>query len=386
MRFHLEAVGLDDVGNEAKNPSHHGRRWIQSWQGHVGRNSKTVYTCRRIQRSVRSITKTLHDGILYSIFFFIFRFHPDPLVLNVYKSRLNHHIETGVGSNLKTRLSSDLQVNIESHEQEMIERMTALLPAERQQFSRNILPRRESFEVLYHLHFDNLCADFQEDIGFKFSLGFSALMKRFMMAGSSNKKAKYDQYTNNVPRSIGSGSPQTPTNEFVLPQDDWSVASKVAIATLTSQGTMGGLLVGGFLLKTVGWRVIAFSVGLYGGIYMYERLTWTNQAKCKEFKKQYVDHAARKLRLVVDMTSANCSHQVQQELSSTFARLCHLVDETTSEMKDNISGIDRKLQRLDDASNQAKLLKNQANFIANKLERFDQSFLTTGNHGDEESN
>ena len=74
---------------------------------------------------------------------------------------------------MKTRLSSDLQVNIESHEQEMIERMTALLPAERQQFSRNILPRRENFEVLYHLHFDNLCADFQEDIRFKFSLGFS---------------------------------------------------------------------------------------------------------------------------------------------------------------------------------------------------------------------
>ena len=45
---------------------------------------------------------------------------------------------------------------------------------------------------------------------------------------------------------------------------------------------------------------------------MYERMTWTNQAKCKEFKKQYVDHAARKLRLVVDMTSANCSHQVHK--------------------------------------------------------------------------
>ena len=77
-------------------------------------------------------------------------------------------------------------------------------------------------------------------------------------------------------------------------------------------GTIGGLLVGGFLLKTVGWRVIIFSVGIYGGIYMYERMTWTNQAKCKEFKKQYVDHAARKLRLVVDMTSANCSHQVHK--------------------------------------------------------------------------
>merc|ERR1712106_840978 len=57
-----------------------------------------------------------------------------------------------------------------------------------------------------------------------------------------------------------------------------------------------------------------------------------------EFKRQYVDHAARKLRLIVDMTSANCSHQVQQELSSTFARLCHLVDESTAEMKDSSLG------------------------------------------------
>ena len=109
---------------------------------------------------------------------------------------------------------------------------------------------------------------------------------------------------------------------------------------------MGGLLVGGLLLKTVGWRVIAVSATIYGTVmselsdtryqynqimiiisqvYLYERITWTNQAKLKEFKRQYVDHAARKLRLIVDMTSANCSHQVQQELSSTFARLCHLV-------------------------------------------------------------
>ena len=73
-----------------------------------------------------------------------------------------------------------------------------------------------------------------------------------------------------------------------------------------------GLLVGGLLLKTVGWRFILITGGFYASLYLYERLTWTNNAKCKEFKRQYVEHAARKLRLVVDMTSANCSHQVQQ--------------------------------------------------------------------------
>ena len=108
----------------------------------------------------------------------------------------------------------------------------------------------------------------------------------------------------------------------------------------------------------MGWRVVALSGALYGTIYAYERLTWTNQviekillnmflelgnifkgfcfsesgsvsprssfqfplsqAKLKEFKRQYVDHAARKLRLIVDMTSANCSHQVRLALPPTI--------------------------------------------------------------------
>lgn len=66
------------------------------------------------------------------------------------------------------------------------------------------------------------------------------------------------------------------------------------------------------MFKTVGWRLIALTGAVYGTLYAYERLTWTNKAKERVFKKQYVDHATRKLRLIVDLTSHNCSHQVQQ--------------------------------------------------------------------------
>ena len=51
----------------------------------------------------------------------------------------------------------------------------------------------------------------------------------------------------------------------------------MAIATIGSQGTMGGLLIAGFLLKTVGWRVIAATGAIYGCVYLYERLTWTTK-------------------------------------------------------------------------------------------------------------
>lgn len=50
---------------------------------------------------------------------------------------------------------------------------------------------------------------------------------------------------------------------------------------------------------------------LYGCIYLYERLSWTNSAKERAFKAQYVRHATKKLRMIVDFTSANCSQQVQ---------------------------------------------------------------------------
>merc|ERR1719282_924830 len=306
-------------------------------------------------------------------------FHPDPLVVNVFKSKLNHHLESGVGSNLKARLSSDLQLNMETQQKDMMERMTALLPLEKQTVSRNILPRREAFEVLYHLNCDNLCSDFQEDLSFKFSLGFSALMARFMAGNGGKKRNGHQSYNpspyGGLPRQMSYSAPETPSNEFQLPQDEWGLATKLAIASISSQGTMGGLLLGGLLLKTVGWRVVALSGALYGTIYAYERLTWTNQAKLKEFKRQYVDHAARKLRLIVDMTSANCSHQVQRELSSTFARLCHLVDESTAEMKEEAKSLEREVRQLEEIASRSKVLRNQATFLGNKLEMFSTTYL-----------
>jgi mitofusin len=58
--------------------------------------------------------------------------------------------------------------------------------------------------------------------------------------------------------------------------------------------------------------VIAVTGALYGLLYLYERLTWTTRAKERCFKQQYVEYASSKLRLIVDLTSSNCSHQVQQ--------------------------------------------------------------------------
>ncbi|KAJ3662897.1 hypothetical protein Zmor_007215 [Zophobas morio] len=304
-------------------------------------------------------------------------FHPEPLVLNVYKKELHLHVETGLGSNLKARLSTALAMNMEASQREMTERMENLLPENHLANSNIILPRRQPFEILYRLNCDNLCADFHEDLEFRFSWGITTLIQRFAGSGANflALKNKRESPQNSV-------IPSTPTDQYdgrVLyagpALEDWSLISRLAIMGVTSQGTMGCLLVSGFLFKTVGWRIIAVTGAVYGCLYLYERLTWTNKAKEKSFKKQYVNHATRKLKMIVDLTSANCSHQVQQELSGTFARLCHVVDEATGDMDKQFKELEKDVATLENAASRAKVLRNKANYLAHELELFEDAYL-----------
>ncbi|KAF5292627.1 hypothetical protein FQA39_LY13960 [Lamprigera yunnana] len=304
-------------------------------------------------------------------------FHSEALVLNVYKKELYTHVENGLGSNLRARLSTALALNMEASQHEMTERVESLIPPSQRGMAGIITPRRQPFEILYRLNCDNLCADFREDLEFRFSWGITALIQRYAK-GSSNSlllKNKRESPTSSI-------IPLSPSDQLdgrlMLPgasTEDWSILTKVALASVTSQGTMGGLLVAGFLLKTVGWRVIILTGAIYSALYLYERLTWTNKAKEKTFKKQYVAHATRKLRMIVDLTSANCSHQVQQELSGCFARLCHLVDEATSEMDKQLKELEGGVSSLENAAGRAKVLKNKANYLMHELELFEDAYL-----------
>ncbi|XP_058119292.1 transmembrane GTPase Marf [Anopheles ziemanni] len=307
-------------------------------------------------------------------------FHTDPLVLNVYKKEINAHVETGLGSNLRARLSTALAMNVETAQREMTGRMTALLPSEKivaQQHQ--VVARTQPFEMLYTLNCQNLCADFQEDLEFRFSWGIRALIARFSgKIRANNRKAitHHRQNSNmNVSQVLSPTSPMClmPENELIT-NEQLSVISKVAIASIGSQGTLG-LVVAGLMLKTIGWRVIVGAGVIYGSVYLYERLSWTNTAKEKNFKNQYVQHATRKLKLIVDLTSANCSHQVQQELSSTFARLCRVVDTATTDMNDELKQIESSLGVIESNQKQIKLLKNKANYIMNELEIFDSNYI-----------
>jgi len=72
-----------------------------------------------------------------------------------------------------------------------LERMSGLLPAEKKEVSLNALPRREPFEILYRLNCDNLCADFHENLNFRFLGVGSSIISSFV-----GKKASSTVLTN----------------------------------------------------------------------------------------------------------------------------------------------------------------------------------------------
>ncbi|ELK13627.1 mitofusin-1 [Pteropus alecto] len=312
---------------------------------------------------------------------FCSEFHPTPSVLKVYKNELNKHIEDGMGRNLADRCTNEVNTSMLQSQQEIIENLKPLLPAGIQNKLHTLVPCKK-FDLSYDLNCHKLCSDFQEDIVFRFSLGWSSLVHRFL--GPTNAQRVLlglSEPIFQLPRSLAS-TPTAPTNPAMpdnASQEELMVTLITGLASLTSRTSVGIIVVGGVIWKTVGWKLISVSLSMYGALYLYERLTWTTRAKERAFKQQFVNYATEKLQMIVSFTSANCSHQVQQEMATTFARLCQQVDITQRHLEEEIARFSKEIDQLEDIQKNSKLLRNKAVQLKNELENFTKQFLHSSN-------
>lgn len=68
-----------------------------------------------------------------------------------------------------------------------------------------MLVPRQCFSLSYDLNCDKLCADFQEDIEFHFSLGWTMLVNRFLGPKNSRRALMgYNEQASSVPDSWAS--------------------------------------------------------------------------------------------------------------------------------------------------------------------------------------
>uniref|UniRef100_A0A671QZK1 Mitofusin-1-like n=1 Tax=Sinocyclocheilus anshuiensis TaxID=1608454 RepID=A0A671QZK1_9TELE len=300
-------------------------------------------------------------------------FHPSPHVLKIYKSDLLSHIEKGMGKNLAFRCSDAVNASVQSSQQNMMECLKPLLPSAAQSQLHMLIPSRK-FELSYDINCATLCSDFQENIEFQFSFGWSALVHRFL--GPVNAKRAMMLVDQTLPLTV----PTTPSAPAVVqspvPRAQELMMSMVSnLASVTSRTSMSMIIVGGVVWRTVGWRLIALSTSLYGMLYLYEKLTWTTKAKERALKKQFVDYATEKLQMIISFTSSNCSHQVQQEIASTFARLCQQVDITQKDLENDIQRLTDKIQKLESVHKRSKALRHKATALEKQLEDFSSHYL-----------
>ncbi|XP_072035110.1 mitofusin-2-like [Amphiura filiformis] len=296
-------------------------------------------------------------------------FHSDPLVIKIYKEELQKHLESGLGRNLDQRCSGEVMKAVDVVQTEMTDNMSALLPDE---VRANIggMQLRRRFDLSYRLDCQHLFSDFRENVDFQFSLGLTSLMNRFL--GPKGTTAAMLGFANVIPRPMPPAGlpPAAATN-----QDELAVAVMTGLASLTSKTSVGLTLVIGIVWKAVGWRLLAVSGSLYGLVYVYERLTWTNRAKERAFKKQFVSYASEKLQLLVNFTSSNLSHQIQQELSGTYARLCMEIETTKDNLHKEIVALEDESQKLDSIMAKSKVLRNKAGWLDNELGRFMEKYI-----------
>lgn len=234
--------------------------------------AKLMLVTREMKRKIANMVEEVEQKVSKALNEEIYRlgvlvdeftlpFHTDPLVLNVYKKEINSHVENGLGLNLRTRLSSALAMNIESAQKEMTERMQALLPSDKLMTqSHEIITRNQPFEMLYSLNCQNLCRDYQENLEFKFSWGLTAMIQRF--SGKMKKKdAANGKMTLKRPNSLNElnqmlsptprDDPSTPLalvpSNVVITEEQLNIISRIAVASIGSQGTVGGLVVAGLV-------------------------------------------------------------------------------------------------------------------------------------------
>uniref|UniRef100_A0A4W5JZN9 Mitofusin 1b n=1 Tax=Hucho hucho TaxID=62062 RepID=A0A4W5JZN9_9TELE len=298
-------------------------------------------------------------------------FHPSPHILKLYKSELLSHIEEGMGKNLAFRCSNAVNASVQSSQKDMIGSLQPLLPPAVQNQIQMLVPCHK-FDLSYDLNCATLCSDFQENIEFQFSMGWTALVNRFLGPTNANRALMLCMVQSpRPPLSLSLPSPQ----DAALSQEDLMMSMATNLASLASRTSMSMVIVGGVVWRTVGWRLIALSASMYGLLYLWEKLTWTTKAKERALKRQFVDYATEKLQLIVSFTSANCSHQVQQEMATTFARLCQQVDLTKRELEGEISRLTAKVQTLETVQSRSKTLRHKATELERQLETFTDQYL-----------
>ncbi|CAH3150194.1 unnamed protein product [Pocillopora meandrina] len=240
------------------------------------------------------------DGLALLVNEFDPPFLTDTASLKTYKEELCNHLKSCLERNMTDHCSNFKTQVICGAQEEMKDRLRSLLPPETPEVSYELSTPVLDFQANYPLAVSRLLTGFHEDIKFHFSL-------------------------------------------------DWRAISG-------NLGCIPTLLAIALGVNILGWKFIALCGVLFTLMYTWQWVLWTCSGKKEAFKRQFVDHTSKQLRVVVSLISDGCSKRVKRELTSTIATLESLVQREMENLEENIIKLDQEITRLEKIKNHARIL------------------------------
>lgn len=290
-------------------------------------------------------------------------FYPNPEKLRYYKENLYAHVEELLSENLKSRINNVVIKLVNPFNKLMCDISLLLSEGKQHRVSQIVTSRCQIQDELFDLRiYKQFYTEFQEDLEFRFSLGLVSIIRKFQTRFSSDSAGKANLLDQSQ-TSISSNS------------DLLSFVERFMMNPPQSPTTVGSLAVGGVLVRTVGWKVIVVTTVVYGALYAYEYLTWTNSAKERTFKSQYVRYAKKGLQGCVPIISQHIANSIEQRMSATFTDVKKEVDIENVELTTRIGLLRSSLDKLRACDEFTSELLGQNSFLMNELVAFATSFL-----------
>lgn len=285
-----------------------------------------------------------------------------------YKEELYAHVEESISENLKSRITTVINKHICPFNRTMCDLSLLLSEPRQKQIQRIVAAPNYVQDDLFDLRiYRQFYTDFQEDLEFRFSLGLVSIIRKFQSKINPNRSLS------KLPN--GSNDQVDPSYTMSANTDVLSVVERFMLNPPQSPTTVGSLAVGGVLVRTVGWKVIVVTVAVYGSLYLYEYLTWTNSAKEKAFRSQYTKYAKKGLQDCVPIISKHIANSIEQKLNTTFLKIKDEIDVESSDLKTRISLFQKSITKLRLCDEFTSELLGESNFLMTELYAFASSFL-----------
>jgi len=294
-----------------------------------------------------------------------------------YKEALGQFVDELVTRELEERCTGGLMQRIWKLENDMFNHVNSILPGPYPQRLEAVWKYRNPVQFRITVNCPALVEDFHEDLEFRFSFGITALMRRLIAFRAGQPITAIGE-----PLAMRSNGPSTSTSESkelsVRDNTDQAVmvnAFVLSTASYVANGGVGLVIVCGLVYRTVGWKVIATGAGIYGGLYLIERLRWNSHAKEQHLKEQFRSHLAVRMRQVAASHTANCESQAISELEAAEKGLKVAVTGFHMEMKTNTGLLKGSIDRLEEIVKKLKSISFDVGSLKSKLEEFQANFL-----------